>query len=132
MKFNYLKEENSIEIKDDLKSHYFALKLMFVIVIPSQILQLFNYKDKAIDGLFVIFAFLTVIMAMLFMYFQLKKTTKSKFELSEIESIKGKFYTGRRSYKLKLKNGKERDLDQLSKTEILALKELLSDIQLKA
>lgn len=132
MKFNYLEEENSIEIKDDLKSHYFALKAIFVIVIPSQILQLLNYKDKPIDGLFFIFAFLTVIMAMLFLYIQLKKTTKSKFELSEIESIKGKFYTARRSYKLKLKNGKERDLDQLSKTEILALKELLSDIQLKA
>lgn len=130
MKFQYIEDKSLLEFKDELRFHQRMLKFVFVLIFTSQILQLLSYRNKSVDGLFFIFCFLALIVLCFFCYIQFKKTSKNTIHISEIKSLDSKLHIKKKAYKLVLKNGKERDLDQLSTAEIAALKKLLHSLKI--
>lgn len=130
MKFQYIEDKSLLEFKDELRFHQRMLKFVFVLIFTSQILQLLSYRNKSVDGLFFIFCFLALIVLCFFCYIQFKKTSKNTIDISEIKSLDSKLHIKKKAYKLVLKNGKERDLDQLSTAEIAALKKLLHSLKI--
>lgn len=133
MRINFNKNENSIEIKDGLKTQYLLIKMSLIFTLVNSVLfPVFVLDKKQLEWMGFIWILLGLASIGILIYQILKKTASEKLNLSEISSLTEKQVFGRRRFSLKLKNGKFRDLMEMKKeSDIIKVKNLFKDIGIK-
>ncbi|MFZ0489693.1 MAG: hypothetical protein WBV11_15635 [Salegentibacter sp.] len=133
MRINFNKNENSIEIKDGLKTQYLLIKMSLIFTLVNSVLfPVFVLDKKQLEWMGFIWIILGVASMGILIYQILKKTASEKLNLSEISSLTEKQVFGRRRFSLKLKNGKFRDLMEMKKeSDIIKVKNLFKNIGIK-
>ncbi|MGA9326202.1 MAG: hypothetical protein WCE57_10505 [Salegentibacter sp.] len=133
MRINFNKNENSIEIKDGLKTQYLLIKMSLIFTLVNSVLfPVFVLDKKQLEWMGFIWIILGVASTGILIYQILKKTASEKLNLSEISSLTEKQVFGRRRFSLKLKNGKFRDLMEMKKeSDIIKVKNLFKNIGIK-
>ncbi|WP_322548955.1 hypothetical protein [Flavobacterium psychraquaticum] len=128
MKINYNKTENSIEIKDELKNHYFMLMVVMILNLINAIIRLtkFTKSEFGIEEFFWL-AIGIISLISLYLYF-FKRSTAEKIKVDEIKKLTEKNVFGNKRFSLDLKNGKRRILGSFNENEIIELRLLLTDI----
>jgi len=86
MKINYNKVERSIVIKDDIKNHYFIMKLLLVLNLLNAILRLYDVKEFRFQE--IIWLLLGIISVIVLYYFTVKKSTLNKIPVEKIKQLK--------------------------------------------
>ena len=129
MKITYNGKEKTIAINDGLKTQYFLFKLMLVInLLNSIIYSISVLKNNQPKWLFLFWIILGII-SLILLYKMQKKVSSEKIPISEISSLTEKEVFGRKRFRLKLKNGKYRELLWLkNKSDITQTKELFRDL----
>tara|TARA_R110002033_G_scaffold20248_1_gene51044 strand:- start:198 stop:599 length:402 start_codon:yes stop_codon:yes gene_type:complete len=129
MKIKYNEIEKSIEIKDELKNHYFWMKIVLILNLISATFQLFDINETGIGFIEIIFLLLGISSLIILYIFIFKKSTSEKIPIEKIERLNEKTIFGKKRFSLKLSNGKKRDLTELkTETEFAELKKLFSEI----
>jgi uncharacterized protein YqfB (UPF0267 family) len=131
MKIVYNKNENSIIIKDNLKSHYFTLKILLVLTIINSII--WTIKETNEYGTFVSLVWILIgITSLVLLILSFKKSTKERIPLNEIKSLKEKIYFGKKRFSLKLSNGKIRNILQTKNPkEIQEFERMMNDLGIR-
>ncbi|UYW01802.1 hypothetical protein K5I29_02435 [Flavobacterium agricola] len=107
---NYNVINESLEIKDDLKNHYFGMKLLMILWIIIGVIALIQFLNDRNDLWNYIQIFIGFL-ALIGLYdYQFRKTSKSRILISEIESITERRFLGITRYFVLLKNRKKRNL----------------------
>lgn len=128
MKIKYNEIDKSIEIKDELRSHYLLLKIVMILNLISAVFQLLDINETGIGFIEIIFFIIGIISLIILYIFIFKKSTSDKIPIEKIERLTKKSIFGKKQFSLKLKNGKKRDLTELkSETEFAELKKLFSE-----
>ena len=129
MKINYNKTENSIEIKDGLRNHYFMLMVVMILNLINAIIRLAKFI-KSEFGIEEFFWLAIGIISLIFLYLYLfKRSTAEKIKVNEIKKLTEKKVFGNKRFSLDLKNGKKRILGSFkNENEIVELRLLLTDI----
>tara|TARA_R110002020_G_scaffold324173_1_gene539935 strand:- start:223 stop:624 length:402 start_codon:yes stop_codon:yes gene_type:complete len=129
MKIKYNETDKSIEIKDGMKTHYFVMKLLMSLNLLNAILNLCDVNKTGfgfIEIVWLILGIASIIILFLFVY---KKSTSEKIPVDKIERIKEKSIFGRRRFSIQLKDGKNRDLNEIkTPSEFNELKKMFSEI----
>ncbi|MEZ7495134.1 hypothetical protein QO206_06520 [Leeuwenhoekiella aequorea] len=129
MKIKYNETDKSIEIKDGMKTHYFVMKLLMSLNLLNAILNLYDVNKTGfgfIEIVWLILGIASIIILFLFVY---KKSTSEKIPVDKIERIKEKSIFGRRRFSIQLKDGKNRDLNEIKmQSEFNELKKMFSEI----
>lgn len=129
MKIKYNEIEKSLEIKDRLKTHYFALKMLMILNLIIALSNIFLIKKDGINAIEIIWLLVALISLTILFIFIFKKSTSEKIPIEMIKQLKQKSLLGRTRFSLELHNGKERDLTELkTQTEIIELKKIFSEI----
>ncbi len=129
MKIKYNELDKSIEIKDELKSHYTLMKIVMILNLISAVLQLLDINETGIGFVEITFFIIGIISLIILYIFIFKKTTSDKIPIEKIERLTKISIFGKKQFSLKLKNGKKRDLTELkSETEYNELKKMFSEI----
>ncbi|MDG4945858.1 hypothetical protein NMK71_05480 [Weeksellaceae bacterium KMM 9713] len=129
MKIKYNEIDKSIEIKDELRSHYLLLKIVMILNLISAVFQLLDINETGIGFIEIILFIVGIISLIILCIFIFKKSTSDKIPIEKIERLTKKSIFGKKQFSLKLKNGKKRDLTELkSETEFAELKKLFSEI----
>lgn len=111
MKITFNENEKSIEIKDGLKKQFLLLKISLVFTLANSVLfPVFVLNKKQFEWMGFIWILLGVFIIVLITYQLFKKTASENLKLSDITSLNEKQFFGRKMLRLKLKNGKSRDL----------------------
>jgi hypothetical protein len=125
MKIKYNDSENTIEIKDGLKSQYLVLKILMVLNLANAIIRLFgqNITEYGIQEYFwIAIGIISLIILYLFLF---KKSTAEKIKVEEIKLLKEKTVFGRKRFSLELDNGKNRILGNFkNESELFEIREL--------
>ena len=129
MKIEYNEPAGTLEIKDDLKTQYFALYFIMVLNILNAVLRLFTLNQTGL-GFQQLLWFIVDTVSLISLYlFLFKKSTSEKIKVEEIKRLRQKSAFGRDRYSLELVNGKRRDLMNFkSPNEMAELKKLLADL----
>ena len=128
MKIIYNDEENSIEIKDDLKNSYFLVKSLIVLNLVNAVIRLINIEETGFGFQEILWLIIGLISLIVLYFFLYRKTTADKINLSSIKRLKEKSILGRKRYSIELTNGKQRDLIRVkSDDELVKLKKILND-----
>jgi hypothetical protein len=129
MKINYNKAENSIEIKDGLKNHYFMLMVVMILNLINAIIRLTKFT-KSEFGIEEFFWLAIGIISLISLYLHFfKRSTAEKIKVDEIKKLTEKNVFGNKRFSLDLKNGKKRILGSFkNENEIVELRLLLTDI----
>lgn len=130
MKINFNEYDQSIEIKDGLKSQYFLIKISLIFtVINSFLFPVFVLNKKQLEWMGFIWIITGLVSIVILIYQILKKSASEKLNLSEISSLTEKQVFGRKRFSLKLTNGKLRDLLEIKKeSDIREVKKLFNRI----
>lgn len=129
MKIKYNEIDKSIEIKDELKSHYTLMKIVMILNLISAVFQLLDINETGIGFVEITFFIIGIISLIILYIFIFKKSTSNKIPIEKIERLTKKSIFGKKQFSLKLKNGKKRDLTELkSETEYNELKKMFSEI----
>ena len=129
MKVKYNELEKTIEIKDDLKFHYFVMKLIMILNLINAALNLFLIREAEFEIKEIIWLFLGIISFVILYNFIFIKTTLEVIPLDNIKELKEKSFFGRKQYFIELNNGRKRYLNELkTQEEYLELKKLFSKI----
>lgn len=111
MKITFNENEKSIEIKDGLKAQFLLMKISLGFTLANSILfPVFVLNKKQFEWMGFIWILLGLFIIVLIAYQLLKKTASENLKLSDISSLNEKQFFGRKMLRLKLKNGKSRDL----------------------
>lgn len=128
MKIIYNDEENSIEIKDDLKNSYFLVKSLIVLNLVNAVLRLINIEETGFGFQEILWLIIGLISLIVLYFFLYRKSTADKINLSSIKRLKEKSVLGRKRYSLELTNGKHRDLIRVKNDDELdELRKILND-----
>ena len=124
---NYIVTDQTLEIKDDLKTQFFGIKLLFITWIIIGILSLietFKGQNELWNYIRIILGFFAIIG--LYDY-HFKKSSQSKILISEIESVKERRFLGTNRYFILLKNGRKRALPEITNSvELENIKRLIN------
>jgi len=130
MKIKFNENENSIEIKDGLKTQHLLIKMSLIFTLINSILSpVFLMDKKQLKWMGFIWIILGLASIIMLIYQILKKSASEKLNLTEIISLTEKQVFGRKRFSLKLKNGKLRDLIELkNESDIIKTKKLFNNI----
>ena len=130
MKIKYNEIEKVIEINDDLKNHYFSMKILMTLNSLSLVSSLLNVYKTGIVGFQEIIWFTLGIASLIILYqYIFKRTTKEKISIAEISGLEEKSILGRSRFSIKLLNGKKRELSELkTQAEFNELKKMFNEI----
>lgn len=130
MKITFNENEKSIEIKDGLKKQFLLLKISLVFTLANSVLfPVFVLNKKQFEWMGFIWILLGFFIIVLITYQLLKKTASEKLKLSDISMLNETQFFGRKMLRLKLKNGKSRDLIGVkSQKDISEIKEFFNSI----
>ncbi len=130
MNIKYNESENTIEIKDGLKTQYWMINIMAILnIINSILFPVFVLEKKQMEWFGFIWVIIGIASVIGLIYQIWKKTASEKLNLSEINSLTEKQIFGRKRFSLKLKNGKLRELMEMkNESDIKKAKELFENI----
>lgn len=132
MKISLHQETQSIAIKDDLQTQFFALKFLMVLNIFNALLITPLFLKGDVSFVDAIWFGLGLASAVILYIFVFKRSTKKNIPFSEIVELKKTRIIGRKKYHIILSNGKKRPFYHLkTSAEIEELKQLFEAIQLK-
>ncbi len=133
MKINYIEEEDSIEIKDDLKKNYFFLKFLIALNILNAVLRLINIKETGFGIQEIVWLIVGIVSLIVLYFFLFKRSTSDRIARKDIKRLNVKSVFGRKRYSLELTNGKQRNLIRLKdENDLFELKKILNDFGAKA
>lgn len=110
MQIEVNERDNSLIIKDDLKSQYLLIKLVLILALANSTINLLLTTPKNYSFLSYIWIFMGIVSGIALTYFLLKKSAATHIKVEEIEALREKAVLGRSRFSLLLKNGKIRDL----------------------
>ncbi|MFT7033265.1 MAG: hypothetical protein ACJA2S_001771 [Cyclobacteriaceae bacterium] len=122
MKYNDV--DKSLEIKDDLKTHYLLLKFMIIITLMNSAINLYDVNKTGVGIIEAITIVLGISSLILFYLLIFKRSTLEKIPIDKIKRLKEKSYFGKKRFSLELSDGRKRhlitmktqaDVDQLRK-----------------
>lgn len=132
MKISLHQETQSIAIKDDLQTQFFALKFLMVLNIFNAMLRTPLFLKGVISFIDAIWFGLGLASAVILYIFVFKRSTKKNIPFSEIVELKETNIFGRKKHHIILSNGKIRPVYHLkTSAEMEELKKLFEAIQLK-
>ncbi|MGB7841629.1 MAG: hypothetical protein WBL21_02480 [Salinimicrobium sp.] len=107
----YNETQKSIEIDDGLKTQYWFVNFMGILVIINSVLYpVFVLNKEQFQWFGFIWVIIGLVSVILLAYKLLKKTAAEKIKLAEIKDLEEKEFLGRKKLRLNLTNGKSRDL----------------------
>jgi hypothetical protein len=129
MKIKYNDSENTIEIKDGLKTQYLLLKILILLNLANALIRLVR-QNKTEYGLIEYFWMAIGIVSLIALYFFLfKNSTAEKIKVEDIKRLNEKSVFGRKRFSLKLTNGKNRILGNFkNEFELVEMRELFARV----
>lgn len=132
MEIKFNDRKNTIEIKDGLKSYYFLLKTLMLIILLNSILNLLDITKASISYTTVVWAALGSFSVVYLYVLIFKKTTQEEISIDEIQSLKEKSFLGKKKFYIVLNNKKERILNSIkSQEEFNTVKKMFAKIGIK-
>lgn len=129
MDIRYNEIEKSIEIKDELYTHYLLLKVVMLLNLISSTIFLFNNYTTEIGFRNVLFFVIIIISIVALYIFFFKKSTSDNIPIQNIIKLNHKTMFGKQHFFLLLSNGKKRDLNMVkTQDHIIELKKMFSEI----
>lgn len=128
MTINYNEADKSIEITDGIKTYSVLMKLSMSLTLLNAILNLYDvYKKTGLGFTEIVWIILGIASILILFRLVYKKSTLEKIPVNKIERIKEKSVFGRRRFSIQLKNGKNRDLNEIkTQSEFNELKKMFS------
>ncbi|WP_155827735.1 hypothetical protein [Gillisia sp. JM1] len=115
MKVKYYEEHRLIEIDDNFGKNNWTLKFVLIINIINGGFNLVQSFLTGFNWFSVMWVSISLISIFILLFLIFKKTSESSIKIKDIDWFLQKEFFGRKSFKLKLKNGKVRDLLNLKK-----------------
>lgn len=129
MTINYNQTDKSIEITDGIKTYSVLMKLSMSLTLLNAILNLFDVYKTGLGFTEIVWIILGIASILILFRLFYKKSTLEKIPVDKIERIKEKSVFGRRRFTKQLKNGKNRDLNEIkTQSEFNELKKMFSAI----
>jgi len=129
MKISYNEIDKTIDIKDGVKTNYFIMKFLMILNLINAIIRLFKINKTGIGLQEIIWFVLGFASLLILFIFVFKRTTSEKIPIEQIKGLNEKSIIGRRSFYIKLLNGKKRELNELkTKAEFNKLKKMFAEI----
>lgn len=129
MDINYNQKDETIDIKDGLKSQYFMIKALMILNLVNALLNVSYISEDGIGFMQIIWLILGIVSIVVLYFYFFKKSSQEKIEIKTIERLTEKTVFGSKRLSLKLSNGKSRDLAYLKTSEeISKVKKMLSKI----
>ncbi len=129
MNIKYNDIEKTIEIKDGIKNHYFAMKFLLIVNLLNAVLRLLDLNKTEIVFEEIIWFTLGIVSLILLYLFIFKRTTKEKIPIAEISELIERSILGRSKFSIKLLNGKKRELTELkTQAQFNHLKTMFAEI----
>jgi hypothetical protein len=110
MNINYNEADQSIEIKDGVKSHLFLMKFLMIVTLTNSILNLYDMNASNFGFVTVIWLLLAIVSIVFLYHFIFKRSGLEKIPIGQIKGLNDRVFSGRKKYFLVLENGKTRDL----------------------
>ncbi|MEL0645562.1 hypothetical protein V6251_14305 [Olleya sp. Ti.3.14] len=133
MNIIYNEKENTIDIKDGLKSQYFMIKALMILNLLNAALNVSYISESGIGFMQIIWLILGLVSIVVLYFFIFKKSSQEKIDTKTIVSLTEKKVFGAKRLSLQLTNGKHRDLAYLkSSEEIIKVKKMLSKLGISA
>ena len=117
MQIDYNKKEDSLTIKDDLKSQYLLLKIMMAVILINAIIISITAVKTGFGTLDLVWLVLGLIAIYVLYNLILKKSTAQKITVKDIDYLSIKSIRNKSQFSLVLKNGKVRNLAVFSNNE---------------
>jgi hypothetical protein len=115
VKVKYDEEQRLIEIDDNFGKNNWTLKFVLIINIVNGGFNLAQSFLTGFNWFSVMWVLISLISIFILLFLIFKKTSQSSIKIKDIDWFLQKEFFGRKSFKLKLKNGKVRDLLNLKK-----------------
>jgi hypothetical protein len=115
VKVKYDEEQRLIEIDDNFGKNNWTLKFVLIINIVNGGFNLAQSFLTGFNWFSVMWGLISLISIFILLFLIFKKTSQSSIKIKDIDLFLQKEFFGRKSFKLKLKNGKVRDLLNLKK-----------------
>jgi len=115
VKVKYDEEQRLMEINDNFGKNNWTLKFVLILNIVNGGLNLVQSFLTGFTWFSVMWVSISLISAFILLFLIFKKTSQSSIKIKDIDWFLEKEFFGRKSFKLKLKNGKVRDLLNLRK-----------------
>ncbi|WP_028888299.1 hypothetical protein [Tenacibaculum ovolyticum] len=132
MQLEFNKEKEQITIKDDVPTHSWLIMVLMLVNILNMSVQLFSMSYHKNELLFVFMTLLAAISIAVMLFYLLKRSWKTTYQLSKIKGVETKKVFGRDRTFLKLVNGKKRSFSILkNENELNNLKNTLTSIGIK-
>ncbi|WP_047414573.1 hypothetical protein [Cellulophaga sp. Hel_I_12] len=129
MQIEYNKADQTIEIKDDIKTHYFALKIVLGLNALTGILNLAGTYKSGVGFIELFWIFMLVTALVFLYYFTFRKSVAVLIPLHQIKYVKQRSILGRKQFSLVLQNGKSRDIPSFKKqADVNQLKALCQEL----
>lgn len=129
MDINYNQKDETIDIKDGLKSQYFMIKALMILNLVNALLNVSYISEDGIGFMQIIWLILGIVSIVVLYFYFFKKSSQEKIEIKTIERLTEKTVFGSKRLSLKLTNGKSRDLAYLKTSEeISKVKKMLTKI----
>mgnify|MGYP000212246282 CR=1 FL=1 len=110
MNIQYNLQIASFEIKDDLASYYFVMKLLLVLNLINAVLNIWNTRKEGFSVIMIIWIVVFVLSVVTLYLFMFKRTTATVVSVANIERLQEKSFLGRKRLSFVLTNGKSRHL----------------------
>jgi hypothetical protein len=132
MQLEFNKGKQQITIKDDVPTHSWLIMVLMLVNILNMSVQLFSMSYHKNELLFVFMTLLAAISITVMLFYLLKRSWKTTYQLSNIKGLETKKVFGRDRTFLKLVNGKKRSFSILkNENELNNLKNTLTSIGIK-
>lgn len=110
MNINYNETDETIEIKDGLKSQLFLMKFLMVVTLINSILNLYDINASNFGFVAIIWLVIGIVSIVFLYHFIFKRSGLEKIPINQIKGVNERVFSGRKKYFLALENGKNRDL----------------------
>ncbi|AXO80062.1 hypothetical protein DZC78_06545 [Olleya aquimaris] len=133
MNIKYNENNQTIEIKDGLKTHHMLIKSIMILNLVNAILNVYDVNITKLSFMSTIWIFLALLSIFVLYIFFTKKSSLENIPVKNIEALVQKTSLGSKRYTFKLTNGKTRDLNELKTIkDVNTLKKMLTKIGVKS
>ncbi|WP_289045820.1 hypothetical protein [uncultured Olleya sp.] len=133
MNIKYNENNQTIEIKDGLKTHHMLIKSIMILNLVNAILNIYDVNITKLSFMSTIWIFLALLSVFVLYIFFTKKSSLENIPVKNIEALEQKTSLGSKRYTFKLTNGKTRDLNELKTIkDVNTLKKMLTKIGVKS
>lgn len=133
MNIKYNENNQTIEIKDGLKTHHMLIKSIMILNLVNAILNVYDVNITKLSFMSTIWIFLALLSIFVLYIFFTKKSSLENIPVKNIEALEQKTSLGSKRYTFKLTNGKTRDLNELKTIkDVNTLKKMLTKIGVKS